>query len=122
MQDGTGSDTDALLLAAGRGEVDALGAFYDSTAPTVFGLLQRAIGDPEQAARVTARVYLRVWSAAPRFDPDDRSAEALVLHVARCEIAGWLSEAVARGPRSAPEPAGSTGEDPGSSPAHRRVR
>lgn len=121
MQDGTGSDTDALLLAAGRGEVDALGAFYDSTAPTVFGLLQRVIGDPEQVARATERVYLRLWSSAPRFDPDDRSADALVLHVARREIAGWLSDAPASIPRCAPERPGSTG-DSGSPPTHGRVR
>ena len=48
---------DDLLSAAGHGDVSALGAFYDHTAPAVFGLLQCALGEPARAAQATERVY-----------------------------------------------------------------
>lgn len=56
---------EALLCAAGRGDVCALGAFYDQTAPTVFGLLRGVLGDQALAQEATRRVYLHT-SGAPR--------------------------------------------------------
>lgn len=80
------SAVDALLRAAGQGDVRALGAFYDQTAPTVFGLLRGVLGDEAPAQEATERVYLHLWRAAPRFDPHHGSARSLLLRTARREL------------------------------------
>jgi RNA polymerase sigma-70 factor (ECF subfamily) len=74
---------DALLLAVGRGDRTALGAFYDRTAPSVFGLLSTALGGSGRAERVTEEIYLRLWRMAPVFDPGERSAHATLSMLAR---------------------------------------
>lgn len=80
------SAVDALLCAAGQGDVRALGVFYDQTAPTVFGLLRGVLGDQAPALEATERVYLHLWRAAPRFDPHRGSARSLLLRTARREL------------------------------------
>lgn len=80
--------TDALLVAAGRGDLDAFAAFYDATAPRIVGLLHGVLGRPERAESLTEEVYLAAWRDAPTFDPRVRSAEAtLVRFVRRALIA-----------------------------------
>lgn len=88
---------DDLLSAAGHGDVSALGAFYDHTAPAVFGLLQCALGEPARAAQATERVYRQLWRAAPHFDPATGDAYALLLRTARRELIGPLRELVTDG-------------------------
>jgi len=83
---------DALLIAAGRGDLDAFATFYDRTAPVVFGLLRGVLGQPARAARATQRVYLQLWRDAPVFDATGPSAYATLLRTARREIAGRQSE------------------------------
>lgn len=83
-----------LLAAVGRGELDALGARYDRTAPLVFGLLRGALG-ARRAAEATERVYLRVWRGAPAFDPAHDSACTLLLRATRRELVPPVHEAVA---------------------------
>lgn len=122
MHKGRWSDGDALLVAAGRGDVDALGAFYDATAPVVFGLLRRVVGDVEEAARATSRVYLDLWRAAPRFEPDDRSAYALLLHLARREVVGRLGDIAGASPARRPGCVHSTGTPPASPATRDRAR
>ena len=78
--------TDALLVAAGRGDLSAFATFYDQTAAAVFGLLRAVLGDPARAEQATERVYLHLWRTAARFDPHGRSAYALLLHTARREL------------------------------------
>lgn len=82
--------TDSLLSAAGRGDVAALAAFYDRTAPIVFGLIRGVLGDAVIAERATERVYLRMWRSAPVFDARARSAHAALLLAARREVAAHL--------------------------------
>lgn len=81
---------DGLLSAAGQGDVGALGALYDETAPVVFGLLRGMLGSATRAERATERVYLGLWRSSPRFDPDSTSALSLLLARARRELAGDL--------------------------------
>ena len=78
--------TDALLVAAGHGDVDAFAAFYDHTAATVFGLLRAGLGEQATAEQATQRVYLQLWRTAPRFDPSGRSAYSLLLITARRDL------------------------------------
>lgn len=80
--------TDALLVAAGRGDLDAIATFYDRTAPVVFGMLRGVLSQPTQAERVTEGVYLHVWRTAPGFDPAGHSAWATLLCAARRALIG----------------------------------
>jgi Sigma-70 region 2 len=93
-----GALTDGLLLAAGRGDLRALAAFYDQTAPVVFGMLRGVLGETEQAERATERVYLHLWRTAPRFDPGDGSAFSLLLRTARRELIGHVHGLAIRTP------------------------
>lgn len=83
-----GADPDALLVAAGRGDLDAFGAFYDRTAPVVFGMLRAVLGHTARVARLTADVYLQLWRTAPGFDPTVRSARATLLVTAHRALIG----------------------------------
>lgn len=83
--------TDDLLVAAGRGDIRALAAFYDSTARPLYGFLRQALRGPEPAERAAAEVYLQIWRSAPQFDPRRCSAYSLLLLLARREVAGRLS-------------------------------
>lgn len=87
----------ALFAAAGRGDLCALGALYDRTAPLVFGLLRGVLG-AESADQATERVYLRIWHDAPGFDPERDSACTLLLSAARRELVRPVHDAVAERP------------------------
>lgn len=78
---------DGLLVAAGHRDVDALAAFYDRTAPAVFGFLQSLLGRGAHVEHVTEQVYLQLWRTAPRFDPATESASSRLLRAARRELA-----------------------------------
>ena len=75
--------TDALLVAAGRGDLNAFSAFYDRTAQVVFGMLHGVLGHPARAERATEDVYLQLWRAAPAFDPVGGSAWATLMVMVR---------------------------------------
>ena len=75
--------TDALLVAAGRGDLNAFAAFYDRTAQVVFGMLHGVLGHPARAERATEDVYLQLWRAAPEFDPVGCSAWAMLMVTTR---------------------------------------
>jgi RNA polymerase sigma-70 factor, ECF subfamily len=72
-------DLDRLLLAAGRGDAEALGHLYDALGPAVFGLARRVIRDPARAEEVTQDVFVSVWRFATRFDPAKGSARTWVM-------------------------------------------
>lgn len=63
-----------LLAAAGDGDREAFTRFYRETSPRVFGLARRILRSPAAAEEATQEVYLQVWSAAARYDPDRSSA------------------------------------------------
>ncbi len=93
---------DALLVAAGRGDRAAFAAFYDRTAPTVFGMLRRVLDQRTRAEQVTEHVYLQLWQCAPTFDPSHRSAYATALLAARRALAGPVHDRVTAGPGPTP--------------------
>ena len=78
--------TDALLVAAGHGDVDAFAAFYDHTAATVFGLMRAGLDEQATAEQATQRVYLQLWRTAPRFDLRGGSAYSVLLFLARRDL------------------------------------
>ncbi|MBA3744651.1 hypothetical protein [Sporichthya sp.] len=77
---------DDLLTAAGQGDLDAFGAFYDRTVALIFPLLQCSLGDTPRACAATERVYVWMWAAAPDFRARSQCAYALLLAAARREI------------------------------------
>lgn len=89
-----GHGTDDLLVAAGHGDLQALAAFYDETAPAVFGLLHSVLGHPTLAEQATRRVYLQLWRTAAAFEPTTRSAYSLLLRTTRRELIGRIHEIV----------------------------
>jgi RNA polymerase sigma-70 factor, ECF subfamily len=80
-----------LLQAAGRGDVDAFAAFHDRTAPLVFGLLRHAYGESAAAERVTVRVYVRVWRAAPTFDSGVMTGGSFLVEAVHQEFEGAVT-------------------------------
>ena len=79
-------DIDDLLLAAGRGDAQALAAFYDATAPLVFGLLHGALRNQARAEDATRQVYLQLWRTAPVYEPATGSAHALLMRTTLAEL------------------------------------
>ena len=74
------TETDALLVAAGGGDLDAFITFYDRTVGVVFALLRQDLGPRAEFA--TTQVYLQLWHTAAGFDPAVRSAYATLLFAA----------------------------------------
>lgn len=57
-------------------------ALYDSTAPQVYGLALRILGDRHQSEEVTQEVFLEVWQTCTRFDPARGSARTWLMTIA----------------------------------------
>ena len=78
--EGGGSAEDVRRCA--HGDRDALARLYDRTAPRVYGLALRTLGDPATAQEVTRETYLEVWSQAHRYEPAHGSASAWIAGIA----------------------------------------
>lgn len=63
---------DDLLALAGEGDQASFSAFYDATAPWVYGMASALFASEADAAEATVLTYLRAWDEAPyeRFDED----------------------------------------------------
>lgn len=77
-----------LLHAAGCGDADAFATLYDRTAPAVFGLLTRELGESAAAERAMVRIYVRVWRTAPAFDPAVVSGDTFLIEAVHRELGG----------------------------------
>lgn len=64
----------------------AFAAFYDRTAPMIFGLARSGSADLGAATDVAERAYLRLWREAPHFVPDSQCAVGTLLAVLRREL------------------------------------
>ncbi len=71
-----------LLSRAAGGDQEAFAELYDETAPRVFGLALRVLGEPAPAEAVTVETYLHIWRECARFDVDRHTAIAWILAVA----------------------------------------
>ncbi len=80
------SGPDDLLIAAGQGDRDAFGAFYDRTIPLIYPLLRCGFADAGRAGEATERIYGGMWRAAPRFSAGEDCAYALLLAATRREL------------------------------------
>jgi RNA polymerase sigma-70 factor, ECF subfamily len=74
----TSSDA-ALVVAIGRWRQDALAEAYRRHAGAVFALAQRVLSDRDLAEEVVQEVFVRLWDAPDRFDPERGSLRSYLL-------------------------------------------
>ena len=75
-------DLAVLLRSSARGDEEAFARLYDLTSSRLFGLVLRVVRDPAQSEEVTQEVFLEIWRAAARFDPDRGSAMSWMMTIA----------------------------------------
>ena len=68
-----------LVVAIGRWREDALAEAYRRHAGAVYALARRVTGDTALAEEVVQEVYLRLWNAPDKFDPDRGSLRSYLL-------------------------------------------
>ena len=73
------SSDGALAVAIGRWREDALAEAFRRHAGAVYGLAQRVLGDRTAAEEVVQEVFLRLWNAPDRYDPERGSMRAFLL-------------------------------------------
>ena len=69
----------ALVVAIGRWRQDALAEAYRRHAGAAFALARRLLGDREMAEEILQEVFLRLWNAPERFDPERGSLRSYLL-------------------------------------------
>ena len=74
----TASDA-TLVVAIGRWRQDALAEAYRRHAGAVFALARRLLADAALAEEVVQEVFVRLWDAPDRFDPDRGSLRSFLL-------------------------------------------
>jgi len=68
-----------LVVAIGRWREDALAEAYRRHAGAVFALARRVTSDSVLAEEVVQEVYLRLWNAPDKFDPERGSLRSYLL-------------------------------------------
>jgi RNA polymerase sigma-70 factor (ECF subfamily) len=69
----------ALVVAVGRWRQDALAELYRRHGGAVFALARRVLHDPADAEEVVQEVFLRLWNAPEKFDPERGSLRSYLL-------------------------------------------
>ena len=69
----------ALVVAIGRWRQDALAEAYRRHAGAAFALARRLLGDRDLAEEILQEVFLRLWNAPERFDPERGSLRSYLL-------------------------------------------
>lgn len=69
----------ALVVAIGRYRDDALAEAYRRHAGAVFALARRVVNSKDLAEEVVQEVFLRLWNAPDKFDPDRGSLRSYLL-------------------------------------------
>jgi len=76
----TPRDVDAgLVRGVLRRDQQALGEIYRIHADACFGLARRVLADRALAEEIVQEVFVRLWNAADRFDPERGSLRAYLL-------------------------------------------
>ncbi|MHB1597602.1 MAG: sigma factor [Acidimicrobiales bacterium] len=68
-----------LVMAIARFHKDAIAEVYRRHAGAIFGLAKRVLWDAALAEDVVQEVFLRLWSAPERFDPERGSRRSFLL-------------------------------------------
>jgi RNA polymerase sigma-70 factor (ECF subfamily) len=69
----------ALVVAIGRWRQEALAEAYRRHAGAAFALARRLLADRDLAQEVLQEVFLRLWNAPERFDPERGSLRSYLL-------------------------------------------
>ena len=69
----------ALVVAIGRWRQDALAEAYRRHAGAVFGLANRLLADRTRAEEIVQEVFLRLWDAPDKFDPERGALRSYLL-------------------------------------------
>jgi RNA polymerase sigma-70 factor, ECF subfamily len=78
-QDLTQASDATVVVAIGRWRQDALAEAYRRHAGSVFALARRLLNDATLAEEVVQEVFLRLWDAPDKFDPDRGSLRSYLL-------------------------------------------
>ncbi len=76
------SQADLLRRIAAR-DRDALGEFYDQTAPPLLAIARRMLGNPEEAEEVIQDVFVQIWVKTADFDVEKGRAFHWALAITR---------------------------------------
>jgi RNA polymerase sigma-70 factor (ECF subfamily) len=79
MEDLTQCSDAVLVLAISRYRQDALAEAYRRHAGAVFALAKRLLRDAALAEEIVQEVFLRIWNAPERFDPDRGALRSYLL-------------------------------------------
>ena len=69
----------ALVVAVGRWRNDALAEIYRRHGGAVYALARRVLNDVADAEEVVQEVFLRLWNAPEKFDPERGSLRSYLL-------------------------------------------
>ena len=68
-------ETTTLIPAVARGDLVAFEELYDRYSSTLYALLLRILGNPEDAQEVLQEAFVKVWTNAASYDAS-RGSEA----------------------------------------------
>ena len=87
-------DWGELVARMARGDTETLAALYDATAPAVYGLTLRILGDPGAAEEVAGGTFVQAWRQSAGYDPARGGPLAWLLVLARSRaIDRWTTPA-----------------------------
>lgn len=72
-----------MLPAVARGDVGVFGELYDRYAATLYAVLLRILGSPDDAQEALRQTFLKVWTNAPGFDGGSGTEIAWLMNIAR---------------------------------------
>ncbi|HUY31034.1 MAG TPA: sigma-70 family RNA polymerase sigma factor [Acidimicrobiales bacterium] len=98
-----GASDASLVVAVARYHEDALAEVYRRHAGAVFGLARRVLWDAALAEEVVQEVFLKLWSAPERYDPERGTLRSFLLTQAHGRAVDQLRSESSRRDREARE-------------------